>query len=188
MMRTWKMLGLNTLLAGLFATAPGLASSPSGPANDANQLEIIQKQLDELKNALADVKKTLAEARTDSNLATQTVQSQIRDLGKQVSQLQADVESLRTRLPSASRIAASPPSDTGLAPPTARIELTNTYSQPVYVVINNRRSYLLQPGERRLSDPIPAGSFTYEVLGVTPMVTRTVAADKVYSVWVHPQP
>lgn len=188
MMRSWKMLGLNTFLAALFAATPGLSGSTSGPPSDAEKLDEIQKQLNELKNALAEFRKTLADARTDSNLGAQRVQSQISDLGNQVLQLRADVDGLRNRPPIASRIAASPPSDTGSATGTARIEMANTYSQPVFVVINNQRSYLLQPGERRLSDPVPAGSFTYEVLAVTPMMTRTVAADKIFTVWVHPQP
>ena len=188
MMRTWKMLGLNTLMAALFATTPGLGSSTSGPPSEAEKLEEIQKQLNELKNSLVDVKKTLADSRTDSSLAAQRVQSQISELGNQFLQLRADVDSLRNRAPTSSRIASSPPTDTGLGIGTARIEMANTYSQPVSLVINNRRSYVLQPGERRLSDPVPAGSFTYEILGVTPIVTRTVAADKIFTVWVHPQP
>jgi hypothetical protein len=185
MMRTWKMLGLNTLLAALFAATPGLGSNTSGPLSDAEKLDELQKQLNELKNSLAEVKKTLGDIRTDANLGAQKAQSQIGDLSNQVTQL---LDSLRNRTSMSTRIAASPPLDTGPPAGTARIEMANTYSQPVSVVINNRRSYPLQPGERRLSDPIPAGSFTYEILGVTPMVTRTVAADKVFTVWVHPQP
>jgi hypothetical protein len=185
MMRTWKMLGLKTVLAALFAATPGLAANTSGPPTDAEKLDEIQKQLNELKKSLADVQKTLAESRMDSTLGVQKVQSQVGDLSTQVTQL---LESLRGRASMSTRIAASPPSDTSPVTGTARIEMANTYSQPVSVVINNRRSYPLQPGERRLSDPVPAGSFTYEILGVTPMVTRSVAADKVFTVWVHPQP
>jgi hypothetical protein len=185
MMRTWKMLGLNTLLAALFAATPALGSNTSGPLSDAEKLDEIQKQLNELKNSLAEVKKTLADGRTDASLGAQKVQSQIGELGNQVTQL---LDSLRNRTSMSTRIAASPSLDTGPPTGTARIEMANTYSQPVSVVINNRRSYPLQPGERRLSDPIPAGSFSYEILGVTPMVTRTIAADKVFTVWVHPQP
>jgi hypothetical protein len=198
MMRTWKMLGLKTLLAALFAATPGLGSSTSGPPSDTEKLEEIQKQLNELKNSLAEVKKSLTglgilderikDVRTDSNVAVQKIQSQISDLNNQLIQLRSDLENLRNRPPSSTRIAASPPLDTAVTTGTARIEVMNTYSQPVSVVINNRRSYLLQPGERRLSDPVPAGSFSYEVLGITPMVTRTVAADKIFTVWVHPQP
>ena len=69
MMRTWKMLGLNSLLAALFAATPALGSNTSGPPTDAEKLEEIQKQLNELKNSLVDVKKTLADSRTDSSLA-----------------------------------------------------------------------------------------------------------------------
>ncbi|HLJ96340.1 MAG TPA: hypothetical protein VKU02_24415 [Gemmataceae bacterium] len=185
MMRTWKRLGLNAFLAALFAATPAPGSTTAGPPSDSEKLEEIQRQLNEVKTALAEIKKTLTENRTDSNLGTQKIQSQISELHTQVVPL---LDSLRNRATPSTRIAASPPSDTGLGTPTARIEMANTYSQPVSIVINNRRSYALQPGERRLSDPVPAGSFTYEILGVTPIVTRTVAADKVFTLWVHPQP
>src|SRR5437764_1110703 len=49
MMRTWKMLGLNTLLAALFAASPGFARDTSALSSDAEKLEGIQKQLNELK-------------------------------------------------------------------------------------------------------------------------------------------
>jgi hypothetical protein len=189
MMRTWKMLGLNAMLAGLFAATPALASNASGSASDAEKFEQIQKQLQELKSALADVKKAVDGLNAESNLGAQNVQRQIKDLNELLSLLRADLQTLRTRLPDSSRVAGFPPSsDTGPSPATARVEMLNTYAQPVSIVINNRRSYPLAPGERRLSDPIPAGSFTYEVLGITPPVTRTVGADKTFTVWVHPQP
>lgn len=195
MIRTWKMLGLQTFLAALFAAPPAFSSNTSGPPTDGERLEEIQKQLNELKTALTEVKKTLAglstledrikDIRTDANVSAQKVQAQIADLNNQITQLQ---DNLRVRQAGPARIAASPSLDTSPGVPTARVEMMNTYSQPVSIVLNNRRSYLLQPFERRLSDPITAGPFTYEILGVTPQVTRTVAPEKIFTVWVHPQP
>jgi hypothetical protein len=187
MMRTWKMLGLKAILAALFAAAPGLASNTSGPPSEAEKLDAIQKQLNELKTALANLDEKLKDMRTDSNLGTQKFQNQIKDLNDMIGALRQEFATLPGRLPGSTRTAFAP-SDTGPGTGTARVEMVNTYSQPVSIVINNRRSYTLQPGERRLSDPIPAGSFTYEVLGVTPVVTRTVAADKSFTLWVHLQP
>jgi DNA-binding transcriptional MerR regulator len=195
MLRTWKMVGLETLLAVLFAAAPALGSGTSGPPSDSDKLDEIQKQLNSLKLSLAEVRKTVdalsaqEEAKkTESNLGAQKVLSRLAEMEKQISQLRTDVENLRNVPPSVSRSALYPPPETPPGTSLARVEMVNTYSQPVSVVINNRRSYLLQPGERRLSDPIPAGTFTYEVLGVTPLVTRTVGADKIFTIWVHPQP
>jgi hypothetical protein len=189
MMRTWKMLGLKAALAALFAAMPALGSNSSGSASDAEKLEQIQKQLNELKSSLAEVKKAVDGLSAESNVSTQKVQSQIKDVNDLISLLRADLQTLRNRLPDSSRVSAFPPSsDTGPSPAMSRVEMVNTYSQPVSIVINNRRSYPLAPGERRLSDPIPAGSFTYEVLGITAPVTRTVAADRNFTVWVHPQP
>ena len=188
MMRTWKMLGLNTLLAASLAAAPGLGSSSS---SDADKLQEIQTQLKELKKAVTGLEDRIKEARSDSAAGGQRVQNQIKDLNDQLSLLRLEVENLRTRLPAAGRSSAySPSSDGGPVPTpaTARVEMINTYSQPVSIVINNRRSYLLAPGERRLSDAIPAGAFTYEVLGIQPAVTRTVAVERTFTVWVHPQP
>lgn len=197
MMRTWKMLGLETFLAALFAATPALASNTSGPPSDAEKLDEIQKQLNALRGALNDIKNNLAglsglekkvdDVRNESNLGAQKVQNQIADLNRQISQLRLEVENLRPSTSGTSRIAASPPENNPSAG-TGRVEMINTYTQPVSIVINNRRSYTLAPGERRLSDPIPAGAFTYEILGVTPAVTRTVAADKLFTLWVHPQP
>jgi DNA-binding transcriptional MerR regulator len=197
MLRTWKMLGLETLLAALFTAAPALASNTAGPPSDSEKLDEIQKQLNGLRTSVADIKKTLdawnaqEEAKKpESNLAAQRVLSRIADLDKQISELRGDVEKLRNVPPPSTRSSAYSPPETATPLNTgmARVEMINTYGQPVSIVVNNQRSYQLQPGERRLSDPIPAGAFTYEVLGVTPLVTRTVGADKLFTVWVHPQP
>jgi FlxA-like protein len=191
MMRTWQMLGLKTLLAALFTATPGMSSETSGPPTEAERLTEIQRQLNAMQNSLTEVKKglsTLEEIKTETSLAAQKVQNQIADINRAISQLRSDVENLRNRASDSNRIAASPPSNSGINTGTGRIDMINTYSQPVSIVLNNRRSYVLAPGERRLSDPIPAGAFTYEVLGVTPLVARTVVADKVFTLWVHPQP
>ena len=51
MMRTWKILGLNALLAGLFAVTPAPASNASGPASDAEKIAQIQTQLKDVGSA-----------------------------------------------------------------------------------------------------------------------------------------
>src|SRR5262249_36953264 len=114
--------------------------------------------------------------------------NQIADLNRQLSQLRVEIDNFRTLAPSTSRIASSPPPEIAPSAATGRVEMINSYGQAVSVVLNNRRSYSLAPGERKLSDPIPAGTFSYEVLGLTPVLTRTVSADKLFTIWVHPQP
>jgi hypothetical protein len=188
MMHMWQILGLKAVLAGLFAATPALASNVSGPASEADKLTQINQQLIKMTAALTDIKKAVDGLKAESNLGTQNVLSQMKDLNELINLLRADVQGLRTHLPESSRISGFPPSsDTGPRPPLSHVEMVNTYAQPVSIVVNGR-SYQLAPGERRLSDAIPAGSFTYEVLGVTPPVIRTVAADKTFTVWVHPQP
>jgi hypothetical protein len=192
MMRTWQILGLKTLLAALFAATPASSAETSGPPSEADRLTEIQKQLNALQNSLTEVKKDLRalqeDVKAEKTLSGQNVQRQIGDLDNKINQLRSDLENLRNRPSESNRIGAYPPSDTGVNTATARIDMINTYSQPVSIVLNNRRSYMLAPGERRMSDPIPAGAFTYEVLGVTPIKTRTVAAGREFTLWVHPQP
>ncbi len=194
MMRTWKMLGLNALLAATLAASPGLAIDPQV---DADKLAAINKQLEELKKSLGEVEKSVAtlsavkkgieDARAESATAVQTVQSGINELKTQFLTLKLDLENLRNSLSTSARTSMfTPNTDTGTVTATGRVELINTYPQPVSIVINGR-SYQLAPGERQMSNPIPAGSFWYEVLGVTRQEQRTVAADKVFTVWVHPQ-
>jgi hypothetical protein len=196
MTRTWRLLGLNTLLATMLTTAaPTVAVA--APPTDADKLDAIQKQVDDLKASLADIKKSLAlletinkridDLRAESNLGAQTARSQADDLKQQVAQLKTEIDTLRDRLGSATRVSGFAPSDTAPAAGTGRVEMINTYPGDITVTVNDR-AYRLRPGEQTLSEPIPAGSFTYEVLGITPRNSRLVAANRVFTIHVHPQP
>ncbi len=54
---------------------------------------------------------------------------------------------------------------------TGNLRVSNTYSQPVSVVVNGR-SYRVRVGETLVLEPQPAGTFTYEVLGIQAKQTR----------------
>ena len=60
----------------------------------------------------------------------------------------------------------------------------NTYASEVAVVLN-RRAYYVPPGETRTIENVPAGNFTYEVLGIQQPVTRTMSPDKIFTVRVY---
>jgi hypothetical protein len=194
MIRSWKTLGLNALTAALLAAHPVLADEKREATTDAQRLEAIQKQLRELTARLGEMEKSFDDFKTtmetDLRLGGQIARNhkdQIADLSRQVTQLHDDIEAIRRAGASPQRTSGFLSTDTA-APPagTGRVELINTYPEDVAVVVNGR-TYHLRPGERRLTDPIPAGTFTYEVLGVTPMNTRTVAANRIFTVHIHPQ-
>jgi hypothetical protein len=196
MTRTWKLIGINTLLAALLTSSPSpgqngaRSDGPAQKVSESKKLDDIQNQLDELKKelkkanaALATVTQELRSLRTDGDLRYQGTYNQITDLKDQFARLQVEVETLRKRADSTTREAGSPPE---LPASSGRVEMVNTYPSEIAIVIN-RRTYRVAPNETRLSEPIPAGTFTYEVLGYAPQKTRAVAANKIYSIWVHPQ-
>jgi hypothetical protein len=194
MLRTWRLIAFNTLFATLLATPRPTAAS-EGPPSDSKKLDEIQKQLDELKKSVKAIQTAvgslgtldteLRNLRTDNNLALQKTQNDVNALRDEISKLKDDVEALRRRLATPARTAASPPTDTPPQPVTGRVELQNTWPEPMSVAVN-RVIYRVQPGETRLTDPLPVGTFTYEVIGVTPPITRSLTANQVYQIHIHP--
>jgi DNA-binding protein H-NS len=70
---------------------------------------------------------------------------------------------------------------------TAVLRLHNTSDRPVSVIVNNGRSQRLEPNESMTVPPVPAGSVTYEVLGLGSdyRKTKTLAAGETLDVEVH---
>ena len=195
MMHIGKLIRLNALVAAMLAAAPTLADDAAGKAN-TDKPDKIQEQLSELKTSLLDLKTSLAEIktdlkhfRTDHDVSTQASSREIRELKDEMLRLKTELDSLR-RTPSSSQRESgfAPAATTTPLPPMGRVELLNTWTAPVSVVVNNR-SYRLRPMDRVVTDPIPAGAFNYEVIGVTaPNNVRTLAANEVYLIHIHPQP
>jgi hypothetical protein len=64
--------------------------------------------------------------------------------------------------------------------------LVNRSWEPVTVAVNGR-TYQLAPGESRPAEPVQAGTFTYQVLGLQPHPQqRTLAARETFTVTVNP--
>jgi hypothetical protein len=196
MQRTWKRILCYTTFSAALALGPGLAwagnPEPQAATTDAQRLEELDKQVKELKKSMADAVKSLGKIEKDlkdlhgeSLVATQDALSRIQRLSDDFEKLKIEVENLRSRPASPSRISGFGPSDTA-ASTNGRVELVNAFPQEVSVVVNNR-VYRLLPNEIRLTDPLPAGSFTYEVLGVTERRARTLQADKVFPIYIHQQ-
>ena len=191
MLRTWNKIHFHALLAAMLAASPALGQQKS---TDADRLDGIKSQLDQLElslknantklDALQQLKKQFEDLKSESNASQATTQQDLVSLKQEVARLKTEVEALRNAA-SATRVAAFPPNEPRPAP-TGQVELVNTYTSDVAIVINNR-TYRLHPNERRLTDPLPAGTFTYEVLGVTPPNTRPLNPNEVYHITVHSQ-
>jgi septal ring factor EnvC (AmiA/AmiB activator) len=198
MMRIWNLAKVNLLLVGVLAAGPA-AWGAQEPAN-TNRDEVV-KQLGELKtsidtltksviglqssslSALGQIQKTQADIDALKRQMAQLQQEEIENLRRQVAQLQKDFDELNRRTntpPRQSLYAPTPPAS------TARVRLVNSYSLPETVIVNGR-AYPLQPGETRTTEPIPAGVFSYEVLGVQAVQNRTVGPNETFTITIHPQ-
>jgi chromosome condensin MukBEF ATPase and DNA-binding subunit MukB len=182
MLRHWQLLGLHALLAALLATAPALADTDTQKDN-GDTLKSIDSQLKQLNQTLAalnDIKKELADFRRDTNVTVQKSREDIAELQRKTANLEREVEELRNRLSASTRIALAPPPTT-----MGRVRLLNTFNAPMTIVVNDR-AYRLDPNREQTID-VPVGVFTYEVLGVQPPVTRTLDANKIFTIFVYPR-
>jgi hypothetical protein len=118
---------------------------------------------------------------TDLNVAT--AQKDINDLKDQLARIRQDLDAMRGRSGETRSFYQGP---NQLPPGTGRVRMTNTFFSPVAVAVNGA-VYNLMPGEQRYSAAIPAGTFTYEVLGIQAPTQRTLAAGETYTVDVYPR-
>jgi hypothetical protein len=196
MQQTWKQMLCYTGLSAALSFGPALAQAESpqrqaATATDAQRLGELDRQIKDLKDSmttatrlLEKVEKDLRDFQRETQLATSSTDSKVQGLASDLANLKIEVENLRARMTTPTRISGFGPTDTAV--PMGRVELVNVYPQEMSVVVNNR-AYRLLPNEVRLTDPIPAGTFSYEVLGVTEKRTRELAADRVYPIYIHQQ-
>lgn len=197
MMRNWKLLGLDLILVGALAT-PLAAGQRDGPQDEANKEALVLKEVRDLKtsiDALTKAIKSLQESSTTTGVQLQKTQEDINGLKRQVAQLQQeemdglrrqiaqllkDVDDLRVKTARTSAYQPQPP-----ATPTGRVRIVNIFTVPATVIVNTR-AYAVNPGTVVMSDPVPAGFFNYEVVGVQAMVSRTLAANETFTITIHP--
>jgi hypothetical protein len=193
MMTNWKTISLPLILAGAFTASAGAQPEPAAKPVD---LASLQKQMDEMNKTLGvldqlkssllaidkDVRdeiKNRHDAAAPMTTKLEQAQSDIAELRKQLTQIRLDIDALRNQPDT--RIAAKMSPPVGLA----HVRLSNTYFDPMRIVVNGK-AYDVAPGETKYAEAIPAGNFTYEVLGVQAPVTRTLAANETFTVSVHP--
>jgi Skp family chaperone for outer membrane proteins len=206
MMRNWKMLAFQTLLAGTLIPAGAQAQAPASgsdaPPKPPDTASIL-KEIQELKKTLSamDTKvassframqeeadkrlKKLEDDGVAAGLRLEKTQADIEDMKKQLLQLRQDLDVVRNRAGSSRESGYTPPANAPTAA-TGRVRLVNTFLDPMTIIVNGVR-YQLAPGETRLTEPVPAGTFNYEVLGVQPRLDRTLAANETFTITVYPR-
>jgi hypothetical protein len=191
MIRSWRSLGLHAVLTAVLSTGPVLGQDAQ--KTEAQKIDDIQKLASELQKAVQGLQKSIdglkldvGDLRKEAQLNVQYGDKKINEFKDEIAKLKLDIEHINTRIaaPAPQRIAAFSPVEPVAA--TGHVEMVNTFPEAVTIVVN-RLSYTLVPGEKRQSEPVPAGTFTYEVLGITPPRTRTIGANQVFTVSVYPQ-
>ena len=129
------------------------------------------------------ITEALADLDVKANLRLGNLTRDLNALKEQYTQLKQDLDALRSKL------AARPP-QTSMYPSngqgTGRVRLVNTYPQPVSILVNGR-VYQLNPLETRTTEPLPAGPFTFEVIGIQDRSTRTLLPGETYQIHVYPR-
>jgi hypothetical protein len=156
-------------------------------------VEQLRKDFDTLRRDIDNMGFTLRLAQEKNKSDIELLRDQLfARLGRMEDQVKAqmsradgmaeELAALRKKLADGgSRVAARIPLDTGT------VRLRNTFVQPVSIVVNGR-SYRVEVGETLTLDPQPAGTFTYEVLGIQAPQTRPLAAGERVTINVYPIP
>ena len=195
MTRYWKMLSLHTVLAVVLA-APAFAGQTDGPAKPEDKIDTLLKEMRDLKKRFDELdtslKGKIENLDTSTSLKLARAQMDLDELRKQVQQVRQDIDAMRGReiaalrrdLDEMTKSRQSMYAPTPLA--TGRLQLRNTFGEMVLILVNNK-PYHIFPGQNVVTDPIPAGTFTYEVVGIQPQLTRPLTANETYTIHVHPR-
>jgi uncharacterized small protein (DUF1192 family) len=179
------------------------AADPVPPPTPQQMVENLQR---ELNQKITDLQNEVAALKTQAARleAHQTVLADSWHLRTQLELLQGEVARLKDQLQAVERNSASPGLSRLPLPSDRRESLRldssrqNTLRQTVGALrlINqlpsiqevrvNGVSYFLLPGEQ-IDVTVPAGTFTYQVVGIDPMPrTRTMASGRVFTAQIHP--
>jgi hypothetical protein len=206
-----KLFGLSMALIAVLAASSLAADQPrsdvpkpSPPADPAPALEKIVKeqitgQFKDLKDRLERIETIIGLLNKEFSLQKQVTIRDLDNLKEQIRKLEEQLQASSSRSEGSSssgsgipqrmppgpstRIAAAPPASSNLG----TIRLRNHFPGPVSIVVNSR-SYQLIPGETVVLDPQSAGTFTFEVLGIEPGQTRSLAPGETVTITVFPKP
>jgi hypothetical protein len=182
MIRNWKMLGLQTVLAAALAAAP----DSSYALDDQNQGKEGKsgKSSDTREPTLTDLKKSLDSIQREIDkiptmaLNVNLIGEDLKKLREKVDRLEKEIEGLNKRSTS---LYGPRPVGTG------HIRLENTYPREITVILN-QTSYPLVPGQTATVS-VPAGPFTYQVVNIPDFGVRNrdVLPNETFSITVFPQ-
>jgi hypothetical protein len=206
-----KLFGLSMALIVVLAASSVAAEQPrsdvpkpSPPADPAAALEKIVKeqitgQFKDLKDRLERIETTIGQLNKEFLSQKQVAIRDLENLKEQIRKLEEQLQAtagraegssgassgLSQRLPQgpSTRIAAAPPTGSNLG----TIRLRNHFPGPISIVVNGRSNQLI-PGETVLLESQPVGSFTFEVLGIEPSQTRSLAPGETITITVYPKP
>jgi hypothetical protein len=187
MRNTWRVLGLNTVLAAALTATPGLAA-------DTDKLQDKDKQdLAEIKRLLEGISKSLEslgrmereieDLRFDRDVRVKSMQAEFSDLKKQVAKMREDMDRL-FNADGSRRTAFSSPNATATTA-TGTIKFVSTYMDPVNVIVGDAL-YEVPPGQT-IALTRPAGALTYEVPISGKKANRILAANETITVRIFPQ-
>ncbi len=200
MRHIWKQLGFWTIILGALSAAPSRAQNTGNNTDKGAQpettaevlkdiraeLRALGKRMNTLERNLENDLRDLRTRGTQTDLAAQNAQKDVNDLKGQLDQLRRDIENLNRRLGPTERISAyAGPAGTA-APPPGRVRIMNTYFVPETVLVNGK-AYTVAPYEVVVTDPIPAGPFSYEVVNVQARQDRILNPNETFSIYVHPR-
>jgi len=193
MQRTWQTLALAALIAGARPAVAGDAEKTSDQRPTKADMPSIAKKLDEIQKSLksledyvlAELPKIRDRARDLNSKVTQA-QSDMAELQKQIAQLQQNLDALNKRVGNVQTQTSGYAGLPAQPAATGRIRLVNTFPQTMTIRINTA-AYELPPGQERYVEGVPAGTFTYEVLGVSASAARSLAPGETYAITVYPR-
>jgi hypothetical protein len=116
---------------------------------------------------------------TDLNIAR--LQKELMDLRTELAQARDEMGRLRPR-----SSVSNYPANGAAAPPIGRVRLVNTWFEPVKVVLN-QTAYDVPANQTKIVTDVPAGAFSYEVLGIQPRRDVTLASGEEFTVLVYPK-
>jgi outer membrane murein-binding lipoprotein Lpp len=203
MLRRWTILAVPALLAATLSAAAD--SDTPKTQNDSQKIDKILDQLKELKATVEELEKVRSEIK---NLDTQTelrcqriqeridrVNDRIGGLEARIKRLEGDLEAMRTQATTSNRPSGysglgngsgTPAAHPPLPPASGTIRLRNTFPEQVSVVVDGV-SYQLMPFDTRDLAGHPAGTFTYEVLGIQPRRTVALGPNETFTITVYPR-
>jgi hypothetical protein len=177
--------------------------APSAEAQEtagqvADRLQKIEKDLGSLAaelKGLKDALNALKPAEPDKTLTLQVqknkqdldeLKTDVKGIRDAIAAMRADLAKAPERVATHKAFSPAEPGTPGTTPAATQIQLINAWMADVTVVVDGA-SYRLRPGEARMV-PHAAGPFTYEVLGIRPIQSRTVASGETFTIRVGPQP